>query len=210
MLIYSFKMKISAEQIKQIDIALGKMGVAYMDIRCELTDHIANELEAKEGDFDTELSIYLKQNKKHIRRTNRKMFFLSSAGAYKELVKTLIKPVFIVGFLMLAITMLLLNNYVGHENVMQFSFLVFCCVSSYISFAMLFRMFYRRRSYSGSIGFSLVVLVLLYLSIFVMGWDGATKYSMVTGVYFAFVIVTTIAMLITSEKQYSIYKLRYS
>jgi hypothetical protein len=203
-------MKITAAQIKEIDKALCKMGIAYMDIRCELTDHIANELEGKEGDFKTELTAYLKENKKQLRRTNRKMFFSSSGGAYLEVFKTLARPAFIAGYLLTGAAMQLLYRYMEREDAVNLFFLLFCIISSYTSFAFLFRMFYHKRSYSGSIGFSLVIMALLYLNIFMMDWQRAIESNVVITLYFSFILISSAAMLVTAEKQYRIYKLRYA
>jgi len=47
--------KLTLEQIVLIDAALKKIGIAYIDTRYEMTDHIATALEELPGDFDKKL-----------------------------------------------------------------------------------------------------------------------------------------------------------
>ncbi|WP_297332787.1 hypothetical protein [Flavobacterium sp.] len=201
-------MKLTPEQITEIDRALGKIGIAYLDIRCELTDHVATQLEAEGGDFETELARYIKENKKSLRRTNRKMFFATSAGAYAEVFKTLARPGFLILFIAFFGLMQLLLQFMAAENVGRIGFFIFCIVSSYLSFRFLIRTFYTRRSYSGAVGFSIFSLAILYITLYAGGWLAATG-DIAVSLYYALINTVTLAMIATSEKQYKLYKSRY-
>lgn len=50
--------KLTPEQIESIDALLCMKGVNFIDIRYEMTDHIASAMEEKEGDFKTNLKEY--------------------------------------------------------------------------------------------------------------------------------------------------------
>ena len=201
-------MTLTAEQIKKIDTALGKMGIACLDIRYELTDHVANVLEEKGGDFENELEAYLKTNKKSLKKMNRKMFFSAMGGTYKILGKTMLKPYLLIGTMLLFGIMMLLKEVVSMEMLSRLALFVYCLVMGYTSYVFLFRTFMYRRSFSGGFGFGILSLALLYLSIFMSGKQDYFNDTAVV-LYFTIVIIGSIAMLITAEKQYKSYKFRY-
>ncbi|MFY7727879.1 MAG: hypothetical protein ACOVRN_00030 [Flavobacterium sp.] len=61
--------KLTTDQIKFIDTYLKNSGVFYMDIRAELTDHIASGIEA--SGIDVDIQEYLPAIKQQIKRMNR-------------------------------------------------------------------------------------------------------------------------------------------
>lgn len=201
-------MKLTENNIKSIDSALGKIGIVYLDIRYELTDHVATVLEQKDGEFGTELEAYIKENKKQLKKLNRKMFFSGMGKAYKELGLSLLKPLPIVGSIaVLAIAMLLLST-IGQENLVAILFLTFCLITSVSCYLFLYRMFRHRKQYSAGIGYSFLVLALLYLSLFIMDWQDYLPGALVMA-YYSAVAVCSVVMFTTAEKQYKRYKLRY-
>lgn len=201
-------MKLTQDNIKSIDAALGKIGIAYLDIRYELTDHVANVLEQKDGDFETELDAYIKENKKQLKRLNRKMFFSGMGKAYKELGLSLLKPLPIVVSIAVSAVVLLALPTLGQENLVVFLFLNFCIITSVSCYLFLYRMFRHRKQYSAGIGYSFLVLALLYLSLFIMDWQEYLPGALVMA-YYSAVAVCSVVMFTTAEKQYKRYKLRY-
>ncbi len=200
--------KLTAEQITKIDLALSKMGIAYMDIRCELIDHAATAIEQKEEDFDIALEEYIKLNKKQLKKTNRKMFFAGMGKAYRQLFQNMVKPVFIIGTVLLFAALMLLTQIINIELITQLSFLVFCLIGTVTSSVFLFRTFRYRRSYSGVIPFGFIVLGLLYLNIFMMDWQHYIN-SNIALMYYTVVVMLMIGIGVTGEQQYKHYKLRY-
>lgn len=69
--------KLSNEQIQFIDNYLYNSGVRYIDIRSEMTDHVATALETMEGDFGQNFSGYMISNKKELLSGN--MIFKAGA-----------------------------------------------------------------------------------------------------------------------------------
>lgn len=201
-------MKLTQDNIKSIDAALGKIGIAYLDIRYELTDHVANVLEQKDGDFETELEAYIKENKKQLIRLNRKMFFSGMGKAYKELGVSILRPLPVVGSIALFAVVLLALPTLGQENLVAFLFLTFCLITSVSCYLFLYRMFRHRKQYSAGIGYSFLVLALLYLSLFMMDWQDYLPGALVMA-YYSAVAVCSVVMFTTAEKQYKRYKLRY-
>ena len=72
-------MKLTTEQIQAVNNALLGARIVHQDIRVELTDHIASVLEKEGSDFEQSLSVYISENKKELRRLNRK-FMRIGAG----------------------------------------------------------------------------------------------------------------------------------
>ena len=63
--------KLTEAQIGHIDKALKGIGIAYRDIRQEMTDHVATSLEDMEGDnFYLNLKHYMHVHKKELIATN--------------------------------------------------------------------------------------------------------------------------------------------
>lgn len=201
-------MKLTQDNIKSIDIALGKIGIAYIDIRCELTDHVATELEHKDGDFETELKAYIEENKKQLKRLNRKMFFAGFGKSYKELGLNLLKPLPIVGCIAVFAAAMLLLPMIGQEDLVRILFLIYALSASISCGLFLYRMFRYQKTYSGGIGYSFLTLALLYLSIFMMDWQNYLL-TTVTILYYSVVAISSLVMFTTAEKQYKRYKLRY-
>ncbi len=201
-------MKLTQDNIKNIDSALGKIGIAYIDIRYELTDHVATVLEQKDGDFEIELEAYIIENKKHLRKLNRKMFVAGLTKSYKELGLNLLKPLPIVGSIVVFAVAMLMLPVVGQEILTRILFLLFLLFTGITTFSTLNRMFRYRKQYSGGIGYGFLVLAFLYLNVFMMGWQNYLP-SAVVVLYYAIVAVCSVVMMITAQKQYKRYKLRY-
>ncbi|MFD2602371.1 hypothetical protein [Flavobacterium suzhouense] len=62
--------RLTTEQIQCIDDLLRMLQVEFLDIRYEMVDHIASELEAMEGDFKENLKAYFVMNKLSILQQN--------------------------------------------------------------------------------------------------------------------------------------------
>ena len=202
-------MKLTLQQIQSIETALGKAGVAYADIRYEMADHIAILLEEKGGNFEDELAEYIKVNKKHLKKLNRKMFFMAALGAYRKLGQTLVSPGFLAGLALLTLSAVLLSTRVEQELLIRVLFFIFCIAGGGSSYLFLYRIFRYRRQYSGGVGFSFLTLVLLYLGIFMMDWRHYIGSTILIMLYYSFSVVCAAGMYITAERQYRQYKLKY-
>ena len=75
-------MKLSKENISQIDKALfKKFGVYYYDVRLEIVDHLASEIEQMEGDFEEILPVFLNNKSDFIKEINLQ---LNNAGSRRS------------------------------------------------------------------------------------------------------------------------------
>jgi hypothetical protein len=83
-------MKLNEQQIWFIDTYLKNSGVEYVDIRCEMTDHVAAALEDKEGRFELNFKRYMLQHKKGLLASNRKFRWLAGRKAVLLLLRNLV------------------------------------------------------------------------------------------------------------------------
>jgi len=84
--------KLTANQIKFIDTYLKNSGVFYMDIRAELTDHIASGIEASGKEVD--LQEYLPAIKQQIKHMNRHFERIALRRNLKAVMIEVCKPGF--------------------------------------------------------------------------------------------------------------------
>jgi len=84
--------KLTTQQIQFIDGRLKKAGIYFVDIRCEMTDHIASELETLDGDFYDNLREYIETHKKEITSQNRSYRKIARIKAARFFCKVLLKP----------------------------------------------------------------------------------------------------------------------
>lgn len=90
-------MKVTHEQVLAIDKALKKkIGINYLDIRVEMTDHIAAAVEEMDyGSFEKNLRVYLYKNKAELKKNYNQYRTNASIKAVKLLVSNIISLRFI-------------------------------------------------------------------------------------------------------------------
>lgn len=108
--------KLSNEQIQFIDNYLYNSGVRYIDIRCEMTDHVATALEKMEGDFGQNFSGYMISNKKELLSGNK----VFKAGALSRAIASFwanySNPKFLIGIAILVLFSFTMVNQIGYEE----------------------------------------------------------------------------------------------
>jgi len=85
---------LTKDQIQFTDRYLEKSGIKYMDIRQEMTDHVATALENEEGDFYENFRQYMVQHKQGLMQSNRYFKKLALRRAFGILKNIVLKPVF--------------------------------------------------------------------------------------------------------------------
>lgn len=127
--------ELTVKDIAFIDLWLESIGVEYIDIRYEMTDHIASEMENRKGDFYDNLRDYMALNKNRQMEQNKYFSGLAAKKAMGMLLKTFIRPVvFLVFVVLLLIVNVLLAKYSNSvENVLLYTNLTLIVVfSAYI------------------------------------------------------------------------------
>jgi len=84
-------MKLTEKQIAHIDVSLKDIGVAYRDIRQEMTDHVATAVEEMEGDnFYVNFKEYMRLYKKEIKATYYRFVRRSKVDALKLMLRKML------------------------------------------------------------------------------------------------------------------------
>lgn len=203
-------MKVTAEQIQLIDKALIKIGINYADIRYEMTDHIAADLEQKDDRFEHHLKGYMLQNKSELKRTNRRFIFIAMGGAYKKFFTNMLKPWSLVIFAaMFALGMLLIKS-LGREDAVMALFYFFIAFSCLLSTPVIYKALTRKNQHSLDFGFSFINLIILYPTIYMVDYQTTIENDIMVALYYAVVILISVIMHITMWQFNKQFKLRYN
>jgi hypothetical protein len=77
--------KLTQEQVNAVDKALWDIGIKFLDIRIEMTDHAATAIEAMEGSFTQRLNTYFRENKQELKKNYSQFRTNASVKAVKLL-----------------------------------------------------------------------------------------------------------------------------
>jgi len=205
-------MKLTEKQIALIDKALIKAGINYIDIRIELTDHIAVALEQKDERFEHHLKGYILQHKSELKKLNRRFIGIAMGKAYKQLFITMLKPLFLLITAAVFAIGYALNTFWGRANTILALFLIYmaiCCLITSLSGANLFdATFNRKKQYSYSFGFSFIYVLMYCPTMYLFLHQ---EYCSDKWLVFCFTIVValSLAMYVTAKKIGKKYKLQY-
>lgn len=122
-------MKLTKENIDFIDNYLKNSGVTYIDIRYEMTDHVATTLEAQQGNFNDCFKQYMYKNKTNLLTANKRFANAALNRAFYTLAFAMLRPVSLIVFVVsLALTFLALQ-YTSAQQVNDGLGLVFSCAA---------------------------------------------------------------------------------
>jgi hypothetical protein len=205
-------MKLTEAQIALIDKALVKAGIRYVDVRMELTDHVAAILEQKDERFEHHLKGYILQHKKELKALNRKFIAIAMLKVYKQLFIRMLSPLFLLVTAIAFGAVYVINTVFERAVTILVLFLIYtgicCLIKSLSGFSMIDATFNRKKQYSYSFGFSFIYLLLFYptLQVFI---NQDSLSDMILMVYFTIAIALSFAMYTTVRKFNKKYKLKY-
>jgi hypothetical protein len=203
-------LKLTNEQIEKIHIALKKIGVLYVDILHEMTDHIASEMEGLEGDFDMNLKFYMGRNKKELRSLNRKNIFSSWRKSYKGLFMNVFSIRFAAFFGLVFLGILGLSNIMEREGFIRLMLFVFIFSNGAVSFPQVLDMIKKKNQYSAGEGLSTLNVFVFFPGLFMMGPIREIPSDALIALYFTTLISICAVMAMTIRQFKSGYKLRYN
>lgn len=205
-------MKLTQEQVQYIDKALVKAGINYIDIRIELTDHIAAALEQKDERFEHHLKGYMLKHKSELKKTNLKFIIIAMVKAYKQLFANMLKPLFLVIIVGVFAAGYAINTFFGKANAILTLFLIYigiCCLVSGLSGSNFFdATFNRKKQYSHSFGFSLIYILLYCPTMYLFLHQEHCSNTIIV-LCFTVAVVLSLAMYITAKQFNKKYKLQY-
>jgi hypothetical protein len=168
-------MKLSNQEILFIDQYLQKADVIFVDVRSELTDHIASAVEEKmeveELSFYDAFKAYMVENKKMLLATSR-LNFTNYKNGMISFSKTFIKPQNIFFAIMLLFGFRYLNQLISLEMMSQvlfFMIFLFAFVQAIYTF------FIIKKRYLYLENSSSVLLVIYYVNLFSNGFGLHSK-----------------------------------
>jgi len=82
--------QLTHEQIVAVDKELWDIGIKFLDIRIEMTDHAATAIEGIDGRFDENLKKYIFENKRELKKNYRQFRVNASIKAAKLLFANII------------------------------------------------------------------------------------------------------------------------
>jgi hypothetical protein len=120
--------KLKLVQIRFIDDRLYNLGVKYMDIRYEMVDHIASELETMEGDFGSNWTEYFIMHRNEILKQNKRARRAATIRAIKLYFKTMAMPMVLLSALLLGAAAYFASFFVEDRDVNIFGLLILCAM----------------------------------------------------------------------------------
>ncbi|KGO84632.1 hypothetical protein Q765_20445 [Flavobacterium rivuli WB 3.3-2 = DSM 21788] len=200
---------VNAEQIVLIDAAL-KIGVAYIDTRYEMTDHIATALEELSGDFNEKLKVYIVFHKKELKRTNRKFMFIAFKKSLNYLFKSSRKPWFFLLFVSVFLIAMLLHTFLDRGDVTLLLFLSYVVLSCMASMPNAWKAIVDKDQFSAISGFGILPAPLFYITLRMLKWQKEMASDALVMLCFAAIISFSALLLVTAKQLNKEYKLRYN
>lgn len=186
--------KLTHQQIAAVDKALISIGIIYVDIRTEMTDHIASELEGMYGDFNNNLTYYISSRKKQLRKQSTRSVMV----AWMESWKTLAHNVFtfrfagMVGSIFVFLLSLYLYMDIDLLNVLML--ISFCIANAWISLPGVITVFKKKEMYSTGEGLGILNLFIFFPGIFATRFINDSFSGTVVLLYFAVIIALSLML----------------
>lgn len=197
--------RLTNEQVKFIDDYLYNAGVKYIDIRCEMTDHVATAIEEKEGDFGERFFGYMALHKRELLASNKNFRKQALSKAGSMFVKTYKKPVFLLATAALVLLTFVMKNMVGFSDVSDTFMLVHLFIYTCFYISWIFFWLFKSNRYS-------VIDRLLIISFFMPALFRFEKIIDNETVMLSFYCLYTsivVAMLLTVVNLYRTYRIRF-
>ena len=207
-------MRLTDSEIKFIDNYLKTSGVEYLDIRYEMTDHVATALEEKDGDFYDEFKAYMVLHKKELLESNNKFSRIARNKAFKLLFYNLlsVKGLLITGSLFV-LSLLVLNHMSFEKITYVFNLTYFVLILGIVGFRYRHKLLKKEKLWSGTHKLTEVVSFIMYWVMYLGMHIFKAPKQTENNFYFILyqcVIISIITMtIITSRQLMKKYKLRY-
>ncbi len=200
---------LAPEQLQFIDNYLKSSGVKYLDIRYEMTDHIATALENSEGDFYDNFRLYMLDNKKSLLASNSRFSAIARKRAMRLLFHAMYKPVGVISFLFFFLLSLWAENYFGEEqfrkNIESGYIVIVIGVLVYLKFIHPS----KDNQYSVIDKMLALFMAMLYILFVIIKPDRLTDNSFVVIGYYSLLSSFAVATVFSYRKLKKFYKIQY-
>jgi hypothetical protein len=162
-------MQLSKENIAVIDkVLLKKYGLIYQDIRLELLDHLASELEIAEGSFDDKISEFMESKREFIQNTNQLLTRQYSKNGLQQVAKTVFSWTFVLLYALLTVAFFYLVSINGKDWFLTYCDILPIIIPAPLSLIELYSLCTsKRRLYTFSLVGSFNMIFMIYLFLFI-------------------------------------------
>lgn len=202
-------MKLTEDQIEMINTSLKKIGLAYTDMRIEMTDHIASVLEEKEGDVEQNLTDYIALHKKKIRRQHTKLAMLTWVQSWKALGLNILTFRFLGIFSAVFLLAFALYLLMDISSLQILLFMAFCIANIYGSLPSVICIIKKKDQYSMGEGLSILNGFIVFPAIFSLRVVRESFTDTGILLYFAALIAISIVLGYTLKSFKAQIKLKY-
>lgn len=202
-------MKLTEENIAFIDSYLKNSGVRYIDVRYEMTDHIATALEEREGGFYENFRQYMLENKKSLLKSNTGFVRSARNRAVKLLVKNMAGSRFAALFATVFFTALLLKSYFLAADIVEGFSMIFNLIIIFVAAVYGYNFYKSEKVFSvADWVLKAPALVLYYLSL-ILRPNRLIDNEMVLLLYYCFLLAFTVEAFITHRQLMIKYKMQF-
>ena len=198
--------KLTKEQIQFIDNYLYNSGVHYVDIRYEMTDHVATAIEGMDGNFGENFSGYMLKNKDGLLKSNRTFRNSAISRSGKLLLVNFVKLPFIIITGLLFFLAFWLRSKIGYDEVIAWFMIL------QVSMALVFYCMYIYYWVVSKDRYSVVsrLLIFSYLIPIVFRLEKLIKNYDVLLIYYCAYTIFMTGLALTIIQLYQKYKLQYN
>lgn len=197
--------RLTNEQVKFIDNYLYNAGVHYIDIRCEMTDHVATAIEEKEGDFGERFFGYMALHKRELLASNKSFRKQALSKAGSMFARTYKKPIFLLATAALILLTFVMKDIVGFSDVSGTFMLVHLFIYTCFYISWIFFWMFKSNRYS-------VIDRLLIVSFFMPAlfrFEKIIDNETVMLLFYCIYTSIVMAMLLTVVNLYRTYRVRF-
>lgn len=198
--------RLTKEQVQFIDDYLYNQGVHYIDVRYEMTDHVATALENMEGGFRDNFSAYMRVNLMELLATNKKFKRKASSEAWKLFMGMLQKPSFMLAVALGLLLAFVSEKYMGIDVVSDVFMVMHLIVYASFYFCWIYFWAFKKNRYS-------VIDKLLMISFFLpmtFRLNDSIEQKQILLVFYSLYTGLITALLLTVVQIYKKYRLRFN
>lgn len=160
-------MNLTKENIEVINATLIKNGVHYIDIRIEIIDHFASELENSDGDFDTNFALLLENKKEFVKQMQLSFQRLELRNGFQNLIRNVFSKRFLIAYFLTILVLIFAVKNLGSDWFLnRFEFLPII-IPGPITLILLYNTFFSKSKSRDLIGLLSATNLILFSYIFV-------------------------------------------
>lgn len=158
-------MKLTGENIRQIDRRLRKSNVDDIDVRAELLDHFAEELSGMDGDFDRVFERFYRSKRKMMREFFMRRARQNLGSGFRHLFSKLFTVRYLMFYATVAVPVFVLTLFFEKQLLMRCIGFLPIIIAGPITFIMSYQRFFVKQfsAYSNSILAAVNFIVVTYI-----------------------------------------------